>query len=700
MTDTTPARASDTRVRRLLELLALTAFALVQPVLDVTGRSPDFFLFRRPGMAELWALVAIVVLVPPLLMWLAEVLAGLVSRIAERVLHLAFVAGLLAVVVVQVGKQSGYFGRRLAAVAFVAGIVLAVLLARSETLRKWLLYASPAPLVFVLIFVLTAPSGALLRPASAGDGIAAGQAGRPPIVVLFFDEFPTRALLDEKGAIDKRLYPNFARLAAASNWYPNATGMSGYTPYAIPSMLTGLAPSARLAPSYVEYPDNLFSLLGDAYQVNAYESISQLCPPSVCTGVPAGRATGLKPLLTDTIDVAKEIVSPRRPKAREGEEFAEQGAEHNDPSPRKGELAPGFRLDEGKKNQPERMTSFLDAIGRQADKPTLDFLHILLPHIPHRFLPSGMTYGDHGPSFPLGRAKEGDKFRRNELPGAMTLTQQRMLLQLAYTDGLVGQLIDRMQAKGIWDEALVVVSADHGAGLTPGQKSRLLDTANVADLTYVPVFVKTPGQTQGTVDERNAMNTDLLPTIADVLDVELDFKVDGVSLLGPPRPSLAKQWYDTPGTALAVDGARWAPVVRTGLAPEIARPDLGPEGLFALGPHKGLVGKRLADLTVGSKAPARATAKPRFDNVSRAAGSVPALLWGDLDRGLGAEPVWLVISVNGTVAGTAYAAPSKATGKWHFLGMAADKHFVDGANDVRLHTVDGTTLHPLDWAGS
>ena len=37
--------------------------------------------------------------------------------------------------------------------------------------------------------------------------------------------------------------------------------------------LTGTAPKKRLAPSYVEYSDNLFTLLGDAYQVTAYESM-------------------------------------------------------------------------------------------------------------------------------------------------------------------------------------------------------------------------------------------------------------------------------------------------------------------------------------------------------------------------------------------------------------------------------------------
>ena len=696
-----PAKPRDRRVTRLAELLALTGFAITQPVLDVTGRSPDFFLFRRPTAADMWLLLAVVAFVPPLVLWLGELVVGLVSRTAERVVHLLNVAGLLTIIAVEIAKQGGYYGRRPAAVALAVGCALAVLLARAPALRQALRYAAPAPLVFVLVFALTAPAGALVRPAKSGSSATAATGTKPPIVVLFLDEFPTRAMLDAEGGIDERLFPNLARLAGESTWYPNATGVAGYTPYAIPSMLSGTFPERRLAPAYVEYPDNLFSLLGEQYQVNAFESISQLCSPRFCTDAPAGRETGFRPMLEDTIDIAAEVVSPRRPKPREGEEFAEQPVSP-DAAPAKGELKPGFKLKEGAKNQPERLTSFLAAVERPVvDKPALNFLHLLLPHIPHRYLPSGTTYAEHAPTFPLSRAKEGDNFRRNEHLGAVQVFQQRLLLQLAYTDTLVGQLIDRMEKAGTWDDAIVVLTADHGAGITPGQKSRLLDTGNAADLAYVPLFVKTPGQGEGKVDERNAMNVDVLPTVADALDVKVPFKVDGVSLLGAPRPDLTKQWYDDPGEPLTVDGAKWRPVPLGGYAPGLVRPELGPDGIFAIGPHRALYGKKLGELTVGSPAPVTATSKhPKgWNAVSLAAGTVPGMLWGDLDRSPGGTEQWLAVSVNGSVAGFVYAAPSRKTGTWHFVGMVADRFFVDGRNDVRLHTVQGSTLRPLQWAG-
>lgn len=687
---------SDSRGRRLAELFALTGFAVAQPVLDVTGRSPDFFLFRQPSIAEMWVLVGLLVLGPPLLLWAAEIVAGVASRTAERALHLLFLAGLLTVVVVQVGKQNDFYGRYLAAAALVAGCAVTVLLARVEKVREVVGYASPAPVVFVLLFALTAPAGALLRPAKEGAAAAAEVRTQPPIVVMVLDEFPVRALLDEKGAVDARLFPGFARLAKASTWYRNATAVSGFTPYAVPPILTGRFPKGKVAPSHVEHPDNLFTLLRDTYRVNAFETISQLCPPTQCTGnLPPGRATGLRALLSDTFGVTKDIVSPRKPKPREGEEFAEQADDDHNPVAGQGELDPRFRFAEGKKNQPERVTSFLASLGTQSDKPVLSFLHLLLPHVPWKYVPSGLTYGEHPPSFPLGRAKEGDSLRRNEEPGAMAVTQQRMLLQLAYTDGLLEQILDRLEQTGTWDETLFVLTADHGAGLTSGQRSRHLDTDNAPDLAYTPLFVKYPQQKAGTEDDRNAMNVDILPTIADALDVTVPFKTDGVSLLGTPRKDLAKQWFDTPGEALPIDGARWRETVRTGYAAALARPELGPEGLFAAGPHRALFGRETHTFITGAKAAVTARAVPGF-TVDKASGTVPALLWGDLSGSLGTT-TWLAVSVNGTIAGSVVAAPSRKDGSWHFVGIVSDEHFTPGRNDVRLWTVDGNTLHPLDW---
>jgi hypothetical protein len=687
-------------LRRLAELLALTAFAFAQPVLDVTGRSPDFFLYRRPSIWQIRLLVLAIVLGPPLGLWLAEQVVGLVRPAAARALHLVFLAVLFAVLAIEVGKHVGAFhGVPLAAVAAVAGVVFAVLAARSVGLRQAMMYAAPAPALFALLFVMTSPAGALVRVGHTSK-IAAIPPGspekRPPIVFLFLDEFPLRALLTADGKIDATLFPNFARLQQKTSWYPNATGVSGWTPFAAPAMLNGRYPEKVLAPSYLAYPQNMFTLLGGTYKVNAYETIAELCPPSLCAGTAISRPTGLYAMAHDTAHIARQIVSPNPAKTDPTQQFAETATIETKPiTDRKKLPSEMFRFDQADKNQPDRLTSFLKGLV-PSDKPQLHFLHLLLPHAPWKYLPSNNTY-DAAPATYVPR-RPGESEKDVSLDPVLTvLAKQRTLLQLVYTDHLIGTLLDRLEATGLYDKALLIVTADHGNGLTPGSRARVRDDHNDPNLTWVPLFVKTPGQKAGKVDLRNEQQVDLLPTIADVLDVDIPWRVDGQSVLGPPRTTSEKPWYDIPGEREQVDLTQ-AATGHIGYASEIARPELGVEGLYGIGPYKGLVGRKVADLTVGAPSPVHATLAPKIDlrHVDPATGHVPAMLWGRLDGALGTASTYVVASVNGTVAGT-LPAVLDGEGGWRFLGIVDDKYLTKGSADVTLYAVDGTTLHPIAW---
>src|SRR3954467_11595640 len=46
---------------------------------------------------------------------------------------------------------------------------------------------------------------------------------RPAVVFVVFDEFPADDLLRPDGSIDAERFPNFARLASISTWFPNQT---------------------------------------------------------------------------------------------------------------------------------------------------------------------------------------------------------------------------------------------------------------------------------------------------------------------------------------------------------------------------------------------------------------------------------------------------------------------------------------------
>src|SRR6266511_574854 len=444
----------------------LELFVLTQPLLDVTGKAPDFFIFRRADRLDILLLVGIVTVLPALYLWVFELIMRLAGERPRHALHLVIVTSLLAILAMEVGKKLlPLRGKRLALVAVVVALALGLLYLRQAWLRMWLRYLAPAPLVFALLFATTSPSAKLLLPSASQASVH----------------------------VDAKVYPNFAKVAGQSVWYRNATGVSGYTPWAVPAMLTGQYPSKAKAPITAEYPDNLFTLFGRSYNLEVKETITQLCPIERCgpSGSPTGG--GMKMVLTDTAKLWKQIVAPYD-SAVDPASFADtQTAEAatstatatSNQDDKVTDVKPSFRFKQiGHTDEPGRWTEFLDSIQASDPQPTLYFLHVLMPHVPWRYLPSGSQY-------PY-RNFNGNGMQDNKDwgPGIMDENHERHLLQLAYTDKLIGQLVQRLKEQGMYDKSLLLLTADHGEGFTVGNKTRSLGDRNAHSLMWVPLFIK------------------------------------------------------------------------------------------------------------------------------------------------------------------------------------------------------------------
>ena len=154
----------------------LCSFAIAQPLLDVTGRSPETFVFYRVDGLKLIAFVLLIVVVPPVVLWLAVTGISLLSAAAGRVAYVAVAGCLIALTVLQAGKKvSDLRGPALVVLAVVVAAGVLWLVARSPAAQTFVTYLIPAPLVFALLFVVASPTGDLVRPAEAG---AAGRWGR------------------------------------------------------------------------------------------------------------------------------------------------------------------------------------------------------------------------------------------------------------------------------------------------------------------------------------------------------------------------------------------------------------------------------------------------------------------------------------------------------------------------------------------
>lgn len=678
-----------------LELAALCGFVIAQPVLDATGRSPDFFLFYRATGLDIAALILIVALGPPVALWALGALVGLAGPRARRGAHVAAVGVLLVLLAIVVAKPFvGGRGVTLAVAAVVVGAAAAWLYVKAPALGQFLRFAAVGPVVFAALFVFASPAGALLRPApepttapaAAADqtAVAGGETTHPPVVVLLFDELPLVAMLDEHGAIDENLFPNLAALAGDAHWFRNAASVSGFTPTAAPAMLSGVYPSEEVAPHYVQYPDNLFSLLGgQGYDVNAHESVTLLCPPQHCPEAHEVADRGLPAVLEGSAGLLGQVVSPQEATADPTHMYEEP----TEAEARRVELGAEFRFDQLHVNQPSRYQDFIERL-EPSSQPTVHFLHLLLPHAPWRYLPSGMQY-----TFPDSFIGEGPASGRSEW--WMRMSRQRLQYQLAYTDQLVGGVLQALKDRGMYDDAAIMVTADHGVSLRADTPARILPgkpdddpavIASAAELLWVPLLVKEPGQHEGVVDDRNVQQVDVLPTLADLAGAEVPWETDGISALGTPRTGHEKKFWDDVDRVRTVDGRAGLELVRQGIqGAERPRPDL--------------VGREVDSFTVEQDTTtAQVYGLDWFQDVEPATGTVPAMVTGTVPGS--AAPGDLAIAVNGRIGAVATLSDAEVGRRW-FAGVVVDDQlFTSGANqlDVLRVTGDGR-LQRLDLEG-
>lgn len=685
-------------LRNLLELAALSGFAIVQPVLDVMGRSPEVFVFHGADRIDILLVSAALAVIPPLVLWQLETLVGLVAGTrARRVVHLVLLTALAAAIAIQALKATTEVrGPGAAGLALAAAVVATTAYVRVGGIRTWLAYLSPSPLLFATLFLVTSQVSTLVFSGSAAGASPVVPSGAP-VVMVVLDELPLTSLLDGDGAVDARLYPNFARLAQGTTWLRNTTAAAAYTPVAVPAMLTGRWPDGRSAPVLADHPENLFTLLGGAYDVVAFESVTALCPHEVCGDRHGEEGRGLRTgaLLSDAISLWQDLVAPDDADG----DITQTLREDIDRERWYRAVEADERLQGAlEENQPDRFNEFMTRLDGDAP-PTFWFLHLLMPHTPWRYLPSGALYDTRG------FGKRGDRWIEDEW--ATVHHHQRHLLQAVYTDGLLGQILDRLVEEGIYDEAVLVVASDHGAGFVPGERSRRLDEANTADLAWVPLFVKVPGQTAGEVRDDNTSTIDIVPTIADALGFDLPWAVDGVSVLsGEPRPTDRKRFDGKPTRVL--NGSRWLPVVLQGALSRFGTPIDDVDSLYRIGPHPELVGTAVdahgRDEPWGSAAVDELAA---FDRVDRRLRQVPALVTGRLEpaadegRRHEADPIAagdaVAVALNGTIA--AVSGTFEQDGR-RFAALASDAFFAPGPNHLELFFVrpDGR-LAPIEIRG-
>ena len=116
-------------------------------------------------------------------------------------------------------------------------------------------------------------------------------------------------------------------------------------------------------------------------------------------------------------------------------------------------------------------------------------------------------------------------------PYQQRLSRLRYYAICTYVDELFGRILRRVDEIGARDNTYVIFTSDHGEML--GDRGRVSKYCLYEGSVRVPLVLAGPGLPKGTVDDRPAELVDVLPTILDVVGLEIPPELPGGSLLVP-----------------------------------------------------------------------------------------------------------------------------------------------------------------------
>ncbi len=666
--------SAPTRFERSAAIAVLTVFGLTWPVLELLGENAEFFLARRSSRWEILGLALVLMVVIPVGFSLLGAMPGRAGEIVAGALILV-----LAVATIH------YFLSRLDIawwLALAGGVAIGSALTwafyRFPAGRSASRYLLASPLVFLMVFLFSTPSGEIVLDSNGTPGSPATVGNPAPVVMLVFDEFPVASLMTSDGTLRAEQYPNFARLADDGIWYRNAVTVEQQTEHSIPAMLTGVIPDQSLTPYAGQYPNSLFTALQDSHELDIYEAITRLCPTTICEGLEPSST----PLAQDVMVVAGHVLLPDPltedlpPIDGSWGDFAATTTEFDAITEFLAELEKG----------PEAPFEELIAdIGSyDGEKPPFFFLHALTPHHPWEFLPDGRSY----PLVVNNPATNAGGWIDDDFLVAQGM--QRHLLQVGYADHLLGDVIGALEDAGLYQDAVVVVVADHGIAVKPGvEHQRTITDDTIGDIAAVPLFIKAPGHAGGQIDDRRALTIDLVPTIADVLEADLAWEPDGASLLGPmPERSETTTVGPSGSVTYGVDGAE-----KLEVASRIERwfPQGDPYILLPPG-STDMIGEPI-DTAALAEAEFRAGIRRAsfYNEIDLTSGVVPAQVGGDLSGNATGSEI-LAVVVNGRVAAVTRSYLKEE--RMGYSAMVDPAFFGDGANSIEIVLVspDGGLL--------
>lgn len=668
----------------LFHVYGLFGVAVAYPLLSFLRANPAYLVINGVTADHLYLIIALLSFLFPTVLVVLELE---VRRWSERLytfLHLGIVGFLVGLSFLPLLSRVEWLP---VWPNFGIAIFLTALVMREYRTNRFtyvcLAFLAPVAIGFPVHFAKDHSIHQILAPErSEGFELEADDNDRlPTVVMVVFDAFPLVHLLDAEGNIDQKRFPNFGLMGDKSVWYSNATTVHDVTIKAIPSILTGRYPQeGGVLPLPENYRGSLFDVLRGRYRIHAYESVTNLSATyaedyevrevdggTLASDLAIFYARSLLPThaADDWLPLEDGVW---------GGFFARLPDRGEDTRKEIGEWQKKRFRKIKNKDRYEMSTKY---IGEMSAYPrnTFHFFHIVVPHEPYGFLPTGNSY-----SYSIERDLA--------LKDTARLERAAHILQVGLADTILGEIRAELIRMGHWDDALVVVVADHGESYQASANRRMLEPETLGEVGFVPLLIKYPGQRVGEVDETNVQSIDIAPTVLDVLGISTGPRMDGRSLIDENAeiPEVKTITSDSGSTHVFYEKGytrRRAAAHRDSV--EFFTLEDPRSDLFNFGPGLGYLGEAYETL-LPQAIPCRISViGPRGNRtMNLKARKINVMVKGtiSLEEELSAEEVVLAISVNGTIKAVTMPYPAKGT--LHFHKVLSETYFQHGENSFNL----------------
>ena len=110
--------------------------------------------------------------------------------------------------------------------------------------------------------------------------------------------------------------------------------------------------------------------------------------------------------------------------------------------------------------------------------------------------------------------------------------------EIAYLDDWLGFLFNRLKSRGLWDNTIVVLTADHGESL--GEYNEMTHGMFIyRPTTHVPLIIRYPNECGGKRVKDRVSSVDIVPTVLGFLGIHHDRAFDGIDLNPVIRSSVS-----------------------------------------------------------------------------------------------------------------------------------------------------------------